>query len=88
VRDDPAPLRPERPADQVVVQIGHPLGEPEYTPVNPQPVAGPDVVSLGLVGVALGLGLCRCEVAALLSGDVEKPATQVSPVSWHGGNPA
>ena len=66
------------------MEVGDPLGEAEETAVDAQPVAGGDVVSLGLVRVADLLRLGRGEVAALFGGQVEEPSAEVTPVDRYG----
>ena len=57
---------------EVVVQFGYPIIESEEAPVHALPVAGGNMVGLGLIGVAKALCLCGREVATLLSGLLEQ----------------
>ena len=49
VGHDPSTTSPQAPAGEVVLEVGHPLREAEDAAVDPQPVAGGDVMRLRLV---------------------------------------
>ena len=69
------------------MDVRDPLGEAEESAVDAQPVAGVDVVGLGGIGVAEVLGLSRREVAALIGGEREQPAPEISTIGDHSEDP-
>lgn len=60
-----------------------PFDEAEQAAINAPPVAGPNVVSLRLVGVAERLRLSGGEVATLPGGELEEPPAEVASINRH-----
>lgn len=83
VRNDREVARPQRPADQVVVGGGRPLGEPEDAAIDSEPVTTVGMELLRLVRVSDGSRLRRREVAGLTSCDGRQAKPQLLSIKRH-----